>query len=465
MAYGAWHGAVWREVANNGYYAVDCQINYQQDPIANATRISVMGQRVRSLNGYYSFNYSATLVGIGDFTGTKYPESRNVSVGGGGTTVIDLTDRHTVIGHNSDGSWKAGTYCGWWRFIVPLGTHNVPYWDWTPLNVDNMIPKIDRTSGTASFILSSNYPTMLRMRYTPNVDTDAIQYRVDGGSWVAVTSATSGTQRYFDITGLSPNKSYKIECRHRRAYNQVWSGAYGVTASTTKPAAPTAGSISLASATINTIKLTVSEFAASAPASISYYQYTTNNGSSWATLSNSTISGLSPNTTYKIGVRAVDNYGTVSSTVYCSFTTPKPAAGTAGTLTVGEITPFTVALNWSGFSAGTGANISYYEWGWVRPGVSQSGWSRFGAGTSGVMSGLLEETAYQLGVRAVDNYGTPSKEAWVNVTTLVDQSKVRLNVLGNTKIGRVWINVNGTAKKSKKIWINVNGTAKLFKNA
>ena len=465
MAYGAWKGRRWRELWNNGYYRISGNWDYCIDPIANKSKISLNSLRVESLvSGYTFHNDIGVTCGFGDFDGKKYAESIPLRVPSGGKWEHEFTNRHSEIQHNGDGSWPSGKACGWWIFQTDINGYNVPNVGWTPFNIDGSVEKIDRTSGSGEFIVSSRHPTYLRMRYKPSVDTDIIRYRVDGGAWKNVSAIGAGQYRYFDVTGLSPNRNYNIECQHRRTYNAVYSGVSTVTTSTIKPSQPSTGQVTVNSSTYNSVEFNVSGFNGSSPAIISYYQYTKNNGSSYETLQNSTVSGLSPDTVYRIGVRAVDNYGTASGTVYVDFRTAKPAAGKAGTVNVTGTTPFTVDLTWSGFTAGSGGSISYYEWCYVL-GDTNSGWSRVGTGTSYTMTGLKEESSYLIGVRAVDNYGVRSGEAWVNATTLVDQSKVKIRVNGSARIGRVWININGTAKKSKKIYVNVNGTAKLFTNA
>lgn len=147
MAYGLWAGQRWRTVWNNGYYRIDVLWDYCQDIENNKTKISMNGQRIASLNGYYSFTHSAVQTGVGDFNGTKFAEERNVSVGGGGTTVVDCTDRHSEVTHNADGTWPSGKVCGWWRFNVPLGgAHNTPTCGWTNFTIDGEIPTIPRAT-------------------------------------------------------------------------------------------------------------------------------------------------------------------------------------------------------------------------------------------------------------------------------------------------------------------------------
>ena len=147
MAYGPWKGQRWRTVWNNGYYRIDVKWDFCQDIENNKTMIAMCGQRVASLNGYYSFNYTACETGVGDFNGTKYPETRAVSVGGGGTTEIECTHRHSEVTHNADGTWPSGQVCGWWRFNVPLGgAHNTPTCGWTNFTIDGEIPTIPRAT-------------------------------------------------------------------------------------------------------------------------------------------------------------------------------------------------------------------------------------------------------------------------------------------------------------------------------
>ena len=50
MAYGNWHGAVWRNVWANPYYSIDVQWDYCQDIEANKTKISMMAIRLHRLN-------------------------------------------------------------------------------------------------------------------------------------------------------------------------------------------------------------------------------------------------------------------------------------------------------------------------------------------------------------------------------------------------------------------------------
>lgn len=203
MAYGPWKGQRWRTVWNNGYYKIDVKWDFCQDIENNKTMIAMCGQRVASLNGYYSFNYTACETGVGDFNGTKYPETRAVSVGGGGTTEIECTHRHSEVTHNADGTWPSGQFCGWWRFNVPLASHNVPTVGWTAFNIDGEIPTIPRattpTLSAASVACGSNL-TINLPRHASGF-THRISYRI-GGKDLGHITTNAGTSFAWTVPNL-----------------------------------------------------------------------------------------------------------------------------------------------------------------------------------------------------------------------------------------------------------------------
>ena len=147
MAYGAWAGQRWRTVWNNGYYRVDVLWDYCQDIANNKTMVALDAQRCTSLNGYYSFVYTATEVGFGDFNGTKHGTTASVSVPGGGSHTVNLSHLHCEVPHNADGTWN-NNLCGWWRYNVPLGGQNhSPNIGWTAFGgLGDTIPTIPRAT-------------------------------------------------------------------------------------------------------------------------------------------------------------------------------------------------------------------------------------------------------------------------------------------------------------------------------
>lgn len=74
---------------------------------------------------------------------------------------------------------------------------------------------------------------------------------------------------------------------------------------------------------------------------------------------------------------------------------------------------------------------------------------------------LVSDTEYNWKVRAKDSYSQLSEYSDVQTfKTLSEQAKLKVNVDGQTKEGKVFVNVNGLKKIVKKIYVNVNGNAK-----
>ena len=259
MAYGPWKGARWRTVWNNGYYRIDVQWDYCQDIENNKTKIAMMGQRIASLNGYYSFTYSAVQTGVGDFNGTKFAEERNVSVGGGGTTVVDCTDRHSEFTHNADGTWPSGKLCGWWRFNVPLGgSHNTPTVGWTAFNIDGEIPTIPRATTptlSASSVACGSKLTINLPRHSSSF-THRISYRIGGKDKGTITT-NAGTSFAWTVPNLGsymPNSTgvwVVLRVETMSGGTVIGYKDIGFTATAPSSWVPTASISSIAEATAN----------------------------------------------------------------------------------------------------------------------------------------------------------------------------------------------------------------------
>ena len=258
MAYGPWKGSRWRTVWNNGYYRIDVQWDFCQDIENNKTKISMMGQRIASLNGYYSFTYSAVQTGVGDFNGTTFGEERSVSVGGGGTAVVDCTDRHSEVTHNADGTWPAGK-AGRWRFNVPLGgSHNTPTVGWTNFTIDGEIPTIPRATTptlSASSVACGSNLTINLPRHASGF-THRISYRIGGKDNGTITT-NAGTSFAWKVPNLGtymPNSTgvwvvLRVETMSGRTvigYKDI-----GFTATAPSSWVPTASISSIAEATAN----------------------------------------------------------------------------------------------------------------------------------------------------------------------------------------------------------------------
>ncbi len=108
MAYGNWHGAMWRNVWANSCYSIDVQWDYCQDIEANKTKISMMAIRIHRLNSAYYFYNAYGKVGLGDFSGNKFESTVSMDLRNASSQTFDLTDLHSECTHNADGSWPNG---------------------------------------------------------------------------------------------------------------------------------------------------------------------------------------------------------------------------------------------------------------------------------------------------------------------------------------------------------------------
>lgn len=145
MAFGSWAGQRWKQVWTNGTYRIDLLWDYCQDIANNQTKISMKSLRVASLKSGYNFYSDIPFeCGFGDFDGSHHSERKTIRVGSQQTVVLDFGHRHSIVNHNSDGTWNSG-YRGWWCFKTGLTIYNIPNVDWTPFYPDG-IPTIPRAT-------------------------------------------------------------------------------------------------------------------------------------------------------------------------------------------------------------------------------------------------------------------------------------------------------------------------------
>ena len=185
------------------------------------------------------------------------------------------------------------------------------------------------------------------------------------------------------------------------------------------PIAPTISSI-----TAGNTQLTVN-FTAPADtggSTISDYEYSTNNGSTWtssgSTTSPITITGLTNATTYQVKLRAINTTGNGTAS---SATNGTPVATVPGAPTITSITAGNAQLSVS-FTAptvtGTSA-ISDYEYSTN----NGSTWTSSGSTTSPiVITGLSNGTTYQVKLRAKNTSGSGNPTAATSATPTAPSS-------------------------------------------
>lgn len=326
----AYVGGGWALLGNHliWSYSDKCNMYFQvfawseQDAINNRstvhTRTRILVENLNpSYSGYYlEQDWSAGVTGAPD-----YSVHATFSDGGAGTSKeYILQNGSFTVNHDSNGNasskiyyWFNGTYTG--AIGIPTNTKVV----------DISLPKIDRTANMATISnVGSTYNTMY---CTISVPFDSVenQRSRDGSNWTTWNKSIKADTPFVDTwTGLKPNTKYTGYYRFKRKYNGVWSEAVSFTATTTKyPDAPSKGSVSLSSVTSNSAKVSWSGFSVNEGATIDHYEYSLDN-SNWINVGTDTqinLDNLSPETSYTLYVRIVDNFGSKSDSATLSFKT------------------------------------------------------------------------------------------------------------------------------------------------
>ena len=266
-----------------------------------------------------------------------------ISDDGGSWHFVHLFDRTVNVSHNSNGtktgvplsaSWRfSGTYSG-----VSIGTITAS----TTVDLDT----IDRSAPTVSVSASIVSTSSITVKGTASKNCNRWDYSLDGGSSWTNFSTSNGTSASKTLTGLTSKNYSSIKVRARRTDNEVWGTSGSASADITAPNI----SFSASNITANSVYIN-----AKSSVTADIWQYSINNGSSWTQFSTTagtsavrTITGLTPNTTYKIKVKARKQsnglYG--ESAVSSVKTLGGTVLNSVSTLTVDASSP-SFNINWT----------------------------------------------------------------------------------------------------------------------
>ena len=198
MAYGGWHGAVWRSVWSNAVYSIDVLWDFCQDIEANKTKIAMNAIRVKKNNSAYSFYNAYGKVGLGDFSGNKFESTVSMDLRNASSQTFDLTDRHSEVGHNPDGSWPTGKKWGQWMFQAGINAYNTPEVGWTVFNIDGSIPKIPRATAptlSAKSVNMGSGVTINLPKATSSFTHDIFYKYSSDSSYTTLASGVTGTSQ------------------------------------------------------------------------------------------------------------------------------------------------------------------------------------------------------------------------------------------------------------------------------
>ena len=259
MAYGNWHGAMWRNVWANAVYSIDVLWDFCQDIEANKTKIAMNAIRVKKNNSAYSFYNAYGKAGLGDFSGNKFESTVSMDLRNASSQTFDLTDRHSVCTHNADGSWPNGTYCGWWEFKSGVNAYNSPEVGWTYFNVDGSIPKIPRATVptlSANSVNMGSAVTINLPKATSSFTHDIFYKYSSDSSYTTLASGVTGTSQSWtppvSLASKIPNASsgvWNILVRTKSGSTIIGDKIINVTLNVPSTIVPSISSVAVAEAT------------------------------------------------------------------------------------------------------------------------------------------------------------------------------------------------------------------------
>ena len=277
-----------------------------------------------------------TLKGNGNPT-SYWVKSGNFRVIIDGDTVYQSADRITLYGtttvasgrktltHNSDGTRSFGASAQAGIYYSAVNCSGSGSWSLT------QIPRY----GTSVQSLESKTTVNIKMNWSSDNTVDYVWYSTDGGTNFTAVGAVNAKSGQYTITGLTPDTTYSIVTRIRRADSQLTTDSSALAITTDAAPIQTLASRTETSLTIDW----------TAPYTVNNVWYSINGGSSWinlgsvnATSGSYTITGLSDNTAYSIVTRVRIRGTTVTvDSVAGSFSTYSyPYATTMPNFTIGN---------------------------------------------------------------------------------------------------------------------------------
>lgn len=367
--------------------------------------------------------------------------------GAGAVSEYVLSDGSFTVNHDSNGN-ASSKVCYWFQGSVTGRIDN------SSAGVEVTLPKINvkPAAGKAGTITVSNI-TYNGAKFSwsgftlgSGASLSKYQYSWNNSTWTDYGSNTSLT-----ASNKNPNTSYTLYVRAIDNYGTA-SAVASKSFTTSKPAAGNASTIKYSiSATINSVKISISGGTPGAGGSISYYRIKWDGASSFSRVSNPvTYIGLSANTSYSFNIDFVDNYGTASSNnVSGTTTTILPDAPIKGVVSVNNITDNSAIVSWIGFEFDQNST-----WGKYQYKINNGLWIDHLTDQSLILKDLSPSTSYTIYVRLVNNYGTASESDSITFTT---KEKNKWN------FGRVFIKSNNEWKygnvyfKDEDTWIKPKG--------
>ena len=249
------------------------------------------------------------------------------------------------------------------------------------------------------------------------------QYTLNGGStWTNFNPGITGSPGI--ITGLTNGTNYSINIR---AVNAIGAGVSSTAVSGRPGGLPAAPTTLVATAGDGQVSVAFTPGADGGNA-ISNYQYSIDNGTTWASLNRTQspliVTGLINGTNYSIRLRAVNAIGVgAASTAVSAIPAAAPAAPTDLVVTAGD------GLITIGFTPGADNGVAITNYEYFINGTNT--WVPFNpadATAPVTITGLTNGISYSIRLRAVNSVGAGSASAFVSATPKISVTANAISV-------------------------------------
>lgn len=181
---------------------------------ANSSKVTLKLYARRS-DGGTSYNYNTSNNFWVKCNGqTLYGTCQKVS----GTSWTLVCSKSFTVAHNSDGTKTTSVAGGG---SIPGTSFNI-----NSLTKSVTLDKIPRYATITTWANTDVTQVSASFKWAANATCDAVQYALNGGSWVSTSGST------FTISGLTPNTSYNVKIRVRRKDSQLWTTSTNVSVKT-----------------------------------------------------------------------------------------------------------------------------------------------------------------------------------------------------------------------------------------
>ncbi|MCL2525813.1 MAG: fibronectin type III domain-containing protein, partial [Coriobacteriia bacterium] len=271
----------------------------------------------------------------------------------------------------------------------------------TPATVPAAVQSLTLTPGDSQVIVSWTAPAS---DGGSAITSYIVSYRVAGTStWLDWTPSASAATFSQTVTGLDNGTSYEFTVV---AFNAQGPGAMFLPPRAATPAAVPDAPVALTSAPSNQAVTLTWETPASNGATITAYQISNNNGTSWTTIDATStpsfvFTGLTNGTSYTFDVRAVNIMGAGAAATVTDSPGMAPSAPLNVRATAGDMQ---VTVTWSTPADSGGRPITAYDVYYMLS--TDTTWTEFERfdtlATSEVVTGLTNGVDYLFAVRAVN---------------------------------------------------------------